>query len=121
MYLKGALGASAQSTLEIHNIIVGEAMLGTEPSFVTVDGRKLAYSEVSPPNPKGTILLLTGLAAKRYGWYKQFEVFGRSYRTVALDHRDISDSDEVTSAYTAADMADDAAAALKALGVERAH
>jgi pimeloyl-ACP methyl ester carboxylesterase len=96
-------------------------MLGKEPSFVTVDGRKLAYSEVSPPNPGGTILLLTGLAAKRYGWYRQFEAFGRSYRTIALDHRDISDSDEVTTAYTVADMADDAAAALRALGVERAY
>jgi alpha-beta hydrolase superfamily lysophospholipase len=35
------------------------------PSFVEVDGRKLAYNEVSPPNPRGTILLLTGLGAKR--------------------------------------------------------
>jgi hypothetical protein len=24
-----------------------------EPSFVTIDGRKLAYDEVSPSNPKG--------------------------------------------------------------------
>lgn len=92
-----------------------------EPSFVTVGDRKLAYNEVSPPAPKGTILLLTGLAAKRYGWYYQLDEFGRYYRTIALDHRDISDSDEVTEAYTTADLADDAAAAMKALGVRRTH
>jgi 3-oxoadipate enol-lactonase len=90
------------------------------PSFVEVDGRKLAYDEVSPLHPRGTILLLTGLAAKRYGWYKQLDEFGRSYRTIALDHRDISDSDPVEEAYTIADLADDAAAALRALEVDRA-
>jgi pimeloyl-ACP methyl ester carboxylesterase len=81
-------------------------MLGTEPSFVTIHGRKMAYSEVGPPHPKGTVLLMTGLAAKRYGWYKQFEVFGHYYRTIALDHRDNSDSDVVTEDYTVSDLAD---------------
>jgi 3-oxoadipate enol-lactonase len=92
-----------------------------EPSFVKVDGRRLAYNEVGPSTPKGTILLLTGLAAKRYGWYHQLDEFGSYYRTIVLDHRDISDSDEVTEAYTVADMADDAAAAMRALGVQRTH
>jgi 3-oxoadipate enol-lactonase len=96
-------------------------MLGTLPSFVTVHGHKLAYSEISPPHSKGTILLMTGLAAKRYGWSKQFEVFGRFYRTIALDHRDISDSDEVSEAYTVADLADDAAEAMRMLDVQHTH
>src|SRR5947199_5393441 len=96
-------------------------MLGTEPSFVTIHGRKMAYSQINPAHPKGTILLMTGLAAKRYGWYKQFEVFGRYYRTIAIDHRDISDSDAVTEAYTVSDLADDAAAVLQALGVQHTH
>lgn len=92
-----------------------------EPSLVTIVGRKLAYDEVSPPNPKGTILLLTGLASKRLAWYKQMEVFGRSYRTLALDHRDVGDSDPSLTPYTIADMADDAAAFLGALGISKAH
>ncbi len=91
-----------------------------KPSFVEVDGRNLAYNEVSPSHPRGTILLLTGLGAKRYGWHHQLEEFGRTYRTIALDHRDISDSDPFEEAYTIMDLADDAAAALYALGVERA-
>ena len=90
------------------------------PSFVTVDGRKMAYDEVSPPNPKGTVLLLTGLASKRLGWYKQIEVFGKEYCTIALDHRDTGDSDLATAPYTTADQAEDAAAVLRALGISRA-
>jgi pimeloyl-ACP methyl ester carboxylesterase len=91
------------------------------PQTVTIDGRKMAYDEVSPPDPRGTILLLTGLAAKRLGWRNQLEVFGSRYRTVALDHRETGDSDTLGTAYTVADMADDAAEVLGALGVRRAH
>lgn len=91
------------------------------PSIVKINGRKLAYEEVSPPNPKGTILLLTGLGSKRLAWYKQLPVFGREYRTLALDHRDTGDSDPTPAPYTIKDQADDAAAFLKALGISRAH
>jgi hypothetical protein len=31
-----------------------------EPSFVMINGRRMAYDEVSPSQPKGTVLLLTG-------------------------------------------------------------
>jgi pimeloyl-ACP methyl ester carboxylesterase len=92
-----------------------------EPSFVTIEGRKMAYDEVCPPNPKGTILLLTGLGSKRLGWYKQLDEFGKYYRTIALDHREVGDSDLTNAFYTTADQADDAAAVLKALGVARAN
>lgn len=95
-----------------------------EPSSVLVNGRKLAYDEASPANPadaKGSILLLTGLASKRLGWARQLEVFGREYRTIAMDHRDTGDSDEVAEEYAVADLADDAAALLKALGIARTH
>ncbi|HKW22313.1 MAG TPA: alpha/beta fold hydrolase [Ktedonobacterales bacterium] len=94
------------------------------PASVLIDGRKLAYDEARPANPadeKGTILLLTGLGSKRLGWARQLDVFGREYRTIAMDHRDTGDSDEATADYTVADLADDAAALLKALGIARAH
>jgi 3-oxoadipate enol-lactonase len=90
------------------------------PSFVTIDGRKMAYDEVCPPNPQGTVLLLTGLGSKRLGWYNQLPVFGQTYRTIALDHRDTGDSDPSPGPYTTADQADDAAAVLRALDVARA-
>lgn len=91
------------------------------PSFVTIDGRKMAYDEVTPENPRGTILLLTGLASKRLGWYKQLEEFGKYYRTIALDHREVGDSDPVSDFYKIEDQADDAAKVLMALGIKKAH
>src|SRR5258708_12484028 len=84
-----------------------------EPSFVTVGDRKLAYNEVSPPAPKGTILLLTGLAAKRYGWYHPVDEFCRYYRTIGLAHPHLSGRRHVTEAYTTGDPADSPPAALK--------
>jgi pimeloyl-ACP methyl ester carboxylesterase len=76
---------------------------------------------VRPEEPKGTVLLLTGLASKRLGWRMQMEPFGAIYRTIAMDHRDVGDSDEADGPYTTADQAEDAAALLRALGVERAY
>lgn len=96
-------------------------MIIRSPSFVEVNGRRLAFNEVSPDDPEGTILLLTGLGAKRYGWHHQLDEFGRSFRTIALDHRDISDSDPVNEPYTIADLADDAAAALRELGAQKTN
>ncbi len=96
----------------------------TTPSSVLIGGRKLAYDEARPANPaneKGTILLLTGLGSKRLGWARQLDAFGREYRTIAMDYRDTGDSDEVSDDYTPADLADDAAALLEALGITHAH
>lgn len=92
-----------------------------EPSSVIIDGRRMAYDEVSPPNPKGTVLLLTGFGSNRLSWYRQLEVFGRSYRTIALDYRDTGDSNLATAPYTIGDLADDAVAVLKALSIQHAH
>jgi pimeloyl-ACP methyl ester carboxylesterase len=101
------------------------AMIVAAPKIALIDvGRRLAYDEVRPADPaseKGTILLLTGLGSKRLGWARQLPVFGRTYRTIAMDHRDTGDSDEVSAEYTVADLADDAAALLGALGIARAH
>ena len=92
------------------------------PKLVDIGGgRRLAFDEVSPPNPKGTILLIPGLNTKRLAWSRQLPVFGREYRTLALDHRDYGDSDPWEEPYTIVDLADDAAALLRALGAAPAH
>lgn len=85
-----------------------------EPEIVMVDGRRLAYEEVSPSCPRGTIVLLVGLGAKRQGWYKQLPAFGRAYRTIALDYRDVGDSDEAREPYTIQDLAQDTIAVMRA-------
>jgi 3-oxoadipate enol-lactonase len=92
-----------------------------EPSFVWIDGRRIAYDEVNPAHSRGTVLLLAGADSDRLTWYKQLDVFGRVFRTIALDYRDTGESDPVSESYTIADLADDAAFVLDALGVQRAH
>ena len=90
------------------------------PQFVNVDGRRLAYEEVSPPDPEGTVLLLCGIGAKRQGWYRQLPVLGRRFRTLALDYRDVGDSDPATEPYSIDELADDVAALARELGIESA-
>ena len=90
------------------------------PQFVTVGGRRLAYEEMSPPDPEATVLLLCGIGAKRQGWYKQLHVLGRRFRTLALDYRDVGDSDAATAPYAIADLAEDVASLAGRLGIERA-
>jgi len=90
------------------------------PQFVNVGGRQLAYEEVSPPDPEGTVLLLCGIGAKRQGWYRQLPVLGRRFRTLALDYRDVGDSDPATEPYSIDELADDVAALARELGIESA-
>src|SRR5574340_1543773 len=92
-----------------------------EPSFVMIDGRRMAYDEISPPHPKETVLLLTGADSNRFTWYKQLNVFGRAYRTIAVDYRDTGDSDPASEPYTISDLADDALFVLNSLDVQRAY
>ena len=90
------------------------------PRFATVAGRRLAYEEVTPDHPEATVLLLCGLGAKRQGWYRQLPVLGRRFRTLALDPRDVGDSDQADGPYSIADMAEDVHALTAALGIARA-
>lgn len=91
-----------------------------QPQFVELNGRKIAYDETSPASPQGTVLLITGLASNRLAWGRQREVLGQIYRVITVDPRDAGDSDEATAPYEVADMADDTAALLRALDVQRA-
>jgi pimeloyl-ACP methyl ester carboxylesterase len=90
------------------------------PQFVEVDGRRLAYEEAAPADPRATVLLLCGIGAKRQGWYRQLPVLGERYRAIAVDYRDVGDSDPATEPYSIADLAADVYALAGALGIERA-
>ncbi len=92
-----------------------------QPTKILVHGRRLAYTDDGPPRPRGTILLLPGLASNRLGWLKQIPAFSQEYRTIALDHRDCGGSDRATGPYSIADLAGDAAALLALLQVRRTH
>jgi 3-oxoadipate enol-lactonase len=90
------------------------------PRFVEVDGRRLAYEEAAPEDPAGTILLLCGIGAKRHGWYRQLPVLGQRFRAIALDYRDVGDSDPADRPYAIDDLAGDVLGLARELGIERA-
>ena len=91
-----------------------------QPQFVEVDGRRLAYEEVAPDDPSQTVLLLCGIGAKRQGWYKQLPVLGERFRTLALDYRDVGDSEAATGDYSIRELAADVHGLAGRLGIERA-
>lgn len=90
------------------------------PRFVTVGGRRIAYEQTGRDDAATTVLLLCGIGAKRQGWYKQLPVLGEQFRTIAIDYRDVGDSDPADGSYSIGDLADDVAGLADALGIERA-
>jgi len=90
------------------------------PQFVEVAGRRLAYEQAAPADPRATVLLLCGIGAKRQGWYRQLPVLGERYRAIAIDYRDVGDSDPATEPYSIGELAEDVHALAGELGVERA-
>src|SRR3954469_10735674 len=90
------------------------------PQFAEVMGRRLAYEEVEPVQPGGTVLLLCGIGAKREGVYRQLPVLGRHFRAIPLDYRDVGDSDPAAEPYTNGELAEDVRALASQVGVERA-
>jgi 3-oxoadipate enol-lactonase len=70
--------------------------------------------------PGGTVLLLCGIGAKRQGWYRQLPVLGRHFRAIALDYRDVGDSDPAAEPYAIGELAEDVRAFASQVGVERA-
>ncbi|WP_424951261.1 alpha/beta fold hydrolase [Deinococcus sp.] len=92
-------------------------MASNEPNFSTVQlpTRTLAYTEASPINPRGTVLLLAWLGGSRLGWSEVQADLDSEYRVLAPDHRDTGDSSPDAEPFLLDDLADDAAAFLQAL------
>jgi 3-oxoadipate enol-lactonase len=61
------------------------------------------------------ILLVPGLGATRLSWWKQIAPFASTRRVLNIDNRDAGDSGLAAELYSIADMADDAAALLRAI------
>ncbi len=81
-----------------------------------VGSHTVYYDEYGAGHP---LLLLTGLGASRLGWWKQIEPLAKKYRVINMDNRDAGDSARGTSAYSIADMADDAAGLIQNLKLGR--
>lgn len=83
---------------------------------IDISGRRVAYSEVRPPRPQATLLLLHWLGGSRLGWTQVMHELGSTYRVLAPDLRDIGDSEQFAGDYLMEDLADDMAGFLQAVG-----
>ena len=87
-------------------------------AFLHNQGAKIYWDEQGSGDP---ILLIMGLGYPSYLWHRTRPTLKERYRTIALDNRGSGQSDTPAGPYSIALMASDAAAALDAAGVERAH
>jgi pimeloyl-ACP methyl ester carboxylesterase len=79
---------------------------------------ELYYEEQGEGAP---LVLIPGFGTGLWIWFKQIPAFAGEFRTLAFDPRGISRSGAPDAPITIRTIADDTAALLRALGIERAH
>jgi 3-oxoadipate enol-lactonase len=87
-------------------------------SIAKIGSLDLYYEEHGAGEP---LLLIMGLAADSTAWMFQVPEFAEKYRTIVFDNRGVGRSSKPAGPYTIHEMADDAAALLAVLHVQRAH
>lgn len=87
-------------------------------SEILANGVRLFYEETGQGDP---LIFLSGLGGDHRSFSVTIKHFGTRFRTIALDARDAGRSDRATAAYTTAELADDLAAFLEAVGIASAH
>jgi pimeloyl-ACP methyl ester carboxylesterase len=83
-----------------------------------VGSHTVYYDEFGVGHP---LIFISGLGSTRFGWWKQIEPFSKKFRVVNMDNRDAGDSALGTGPYTIADMAEDVAAVIANLNLNRTH
>jgi 3-oxoadipate enol-lactonase len=86
---------------------------------ISVNGRNLYYEEAGTGGDP--LVFLSGLGGDHRAFSVAQRHFSQNYRTLALDARDAGRSDRADAPYTTADMADDVAGWLEAIGASPAH
>jgi pimeloyl-ACP methyl ester carboxylesterase len=85
---------------------------------IVANGRRLFYEESGQGEP---LVFLSGLGGDHRAFAVPMRHFGTRCRALALDARDVGQSDRADEPYTTADMADDVAGWLDALGIPEAN
>lgn len=86
-----------------------------------VAGRKL-YHEVHGEAEGTPLVLVTGMAGSCRGWLAlQVPEFAPRHRTLIFDHRGVGESEDAPGSFSTADLADDLAGLLDAVGFDRVH
>ncbi len=86
---------------------------------VVVKGRTFHYEEMG--NQGDPLVFLSGLGGDHRAFSRPQRHFGARFRALAFDARDAGQSDRADRPYTTADMADDVAGWLEAIGASPAH
>jgi 3-oxoadipate enol-lactonase len=86
---------------------------------IRANGLDLAY-QIDGDHPE-TLVLVNGLADAKESWEAQIPDFAERYRVVSYDNRGVGESPAPPGPYTTAQMADDLAGLVDALGLERFH
>ncbi|MBM4385752.1 MAG: alpha/beta fold hydrolase [Deltaproteobacteria bacterium] len=89
--------------------------------LINVAGRKVYYESHGPTS--GTpLVLVMGMGGSCKGWLPlQVPEFSQRHRTLIFDNRGVGESEDPGGPFTTADLADDLAGLLHALGITRAH
>jgi pimeloyl-ACP methyl ester carboxylesterase len=88
--------------------------------LASVAGRKVYYEVHGEPSPIPLVLVM-GMAGSCRGWLAlQVPEFSKHRRTVIFENRGVGESEDPGGPFTSADLADDTAGLLDAVGIERA-
>jgi pimeloyl-ACP methyl ester carboxylesterase len=85
---------------------------------VEVNGRSFFYDEIGSGPP---VVFLSGLGGDHRAFSVPMRAFGKTYHALALDNRDVGQSDRAVQPYSTADLADDVAGWHEAIGLPPAH
>jgi len=83
-----------------------------------VNGIEMYYEEIGGGEP---LILIMGFGGDHLAWAFQARAFAERYRVVTFDNRGVGQSDAPDTPYSIRTMADDTAALMTALGIDRAH
>jgi len=86
---------------------------------IQIEGGRTVNYAVSGDGPP--LLLIRGLGGQGADWGSTVDRLAERFRVISFDNRDAGENQPETEQYSIADMADDAAGLLRALGIERAH
>jgi 3-oxoadipate enol-lactonase len=89
-----------------------------ENGYVESNGQKVYYEIHGEGEP---LLLIMGLGGDATGWMLQITAFSKYFKVVAFDNRDVGRSSLAKGSYSIADMAEDTAGLMDALGIKQAH
>src|SRR3954468_5021025 len=85
---------------------------------ILANGRPLFYEESGQGEP---LVFLSGLGGDHRAFSVPMRYFGTRYRALALDARDVGQSDRAEGPYSTAELADDVAGWFDALEIPAAH